>query len=117
MAQRATQLATAGKDWLSTEGSKLLLLAPVVQERKGEHLQLLADLRAQGFVRARINGEVCELDDPPKLDWRRKHSIDVVVDRFKVRDDLQVSRPIRLIYNGIDEQRFLPPRNKRRSER
>ena len=72
------------------EGTKLLLLAPVVQERKGEHLQLLADLRAQGFVRARINGEVYELDDPPKLDLRRKHSIDVVVDRFKVRDDLQL---------------------------
>jgi excinuclease ABC subunit A len=72
------------------EGTKLLLLAPVVQERKGEHLQLLADLRAQGFVRARINGEVYELDDPPKLDLRRKHSIDVVVDRFKVRADLQL---------------------------
>jgi len=72
------------------EGTKLLLLAPVVQERKGEHLQLLADLRAQGFVRARINGEVYELDDPPKLDLRRKHNIDVVVDRFKVRDDLQL---------------------------
>ncbi|MDP6437624.1 MAG: excinuclease ABC subunit UvrA [Gammaproteobacteria bacterium] len=71
-------------------GTKLLLLAPVVQERKGEHLQLLADLRAQGFVRARINGEVYELDDPPKLDLRRKHSIDVVVDRFKVREDLRL---------------------------
>jgi len=72
------------------EGTKLLLLAPVVQDRKGEHLQLLADLRAQGFVRARINGEIYELDDPPKLDLRRKHSIDVVVDRFKVRDDLSL---------------------------
>ncbi|MDP7094351.1 MAG: excinuclease ABC subunit UvrA, partial [Gammaproteobacteria bacterium] len=71
-------------------GTKLLLLAPVVQERKGEHVQLLADLRAQGFVRARINGEVFELDDPPKLDLRRKHSIDVVVDRFKVREDLRL---------------------------
>jgi excinuclease ABC subunit A len=72
------------------KGTRLLLLAPVVQERKGEHLQLLADLRAQGFVRARINGEVYELDDPPKLDLRRKHSIDVVVDRFKVRNDLRL---------------------------
>jgi len=70
------------------EGTPLLLLAPVVRERKGEHLQLLADLQAQGFVRARINGEVIELDDPPKLDLRRKHSIDVVVDRFKVREDI-----------------------------
>ena len=71
-------------------GTKLLLLAPVVQERKGEHIQLLADLRAQGFVRARINDELYELDDPPKLDLRRKHSIDVVVDRFKVREDLRL---------------------------
>ncbi len=69
-------------------GSRLMLLAPVVQDRKGEHQQLLTDLRAQGFVRARIDGEIYELDDPPKLDLRRKHSIDVVVDRFKVRDDI-----------------------------
>jgi excinuclease ABC subunit A len=69
-------------------GARLMLLAPVVQSRKGEHQQLLADLRSQGFLRARIDGEVCELDDPPRLDLRRKHSIDVVVDRFKVREDL-----------------------------
>ncbi len=69
-------------------GTRLMMLAPVVQERKGEHVQLLADLQAQGFVRARINGEVIELDDPPKLDLRRKHTIEVVVDRFKVREDL-----------------------------
>ena len=70
------------------EGTRLMLLSPVVQERKGEHQQLLADLRAQGFVRARIDGEIYELDDPPKLDLRRKHNIDVVVDRFKVRNDI-----------------------------
>lgn len=70
-------------------GSKLMLLAPVIAERKGEHVQLLDSLRAQGFVRARIDGELYELDDPPKLDLRRKHSIDVVVDRFKVRSDLK----------------------------
>ncbi len=69
-------------------GSRLMLLAPVVQNRKGEHQQLLKDLLAQGFVRARIDGEIYELDDPPKLDLRRKHSIDVVVDRFKVRDNI-----------------------------
>ncbi len=71
------------------EGSRLMLLAPVVDARKGEHLQLLDQLRAQGFVRARINGAVVELDDPPKLDLRRKHTIEVVVDRFKVRADIQ----------------------------
>ncbi len=72
------------------EGSRLMLLAPVVMERKGEHAQLLDSLRAQGFIRARINGEVYELDEPPKLDLRKKHSIEVVVDRFKVRDDLRL---------------------------
>jgi excinuclease ABC subunit A len=69
------------------EGTRLLLLAPVVQDRKGEHMQLMRELQAQGFVRARIDGEVYELDDPPRLDLRRKHSIDAVIDRFKVRPD------------------------------
>jgi excinuclease ABC subunit A len=70
------------------EGERLMLLAPVVKERKGEHVKLLQELRAQGFVRARIDGEVVELDSPPPLDLRRKHTIEVVVDRFKVRTDL-----------------------------
>ncbi|MBU6422217.1 MAG: excinuclease ABC subunit UvrA [Gammaproteobacteria bacterium] len=70
--------------------SKLLLLAPVVEERKGEHLELIAELRAQGFVRARIDGEVVELDHAPKLDLRRKHNIEVVVDRFKLRPDVSL---------------------------
>ncbi|MGD8742117.1 MAG: excinuclease ABC subunit UvrA [Granulosicoccaceae bacterium] len=69
--------------------TRLMLLAPVIQDRKGEHVQLLAELRAQGFIRARIDGEVYELDEPPPLDLRRKHTIEVVVDRFKVRPDLQ----------------------------
>ena len=71
------------------EGTRLMLLAPVVQARKGEHMQLLAELRTQGYVRARIDGALCELDDPPKLDLRRKHTIEVVVDRFKVREDVK----------------------------
>jgi len=71
------------------EGSKLMLLAPVVRNRKGEHVQLLENLRAQGFVRARVNGEVIDLDDElPKLELRRKHTIEAVVDRFRVRGDL-----------------------------
>jgi len=69
-------------------GSRWMLLAPVVSDRKGEHLQLLDELRSQGFIRARIDGEVYELDDPPSLDLRKKHSIEVVVDRFKIRGDL-----------------------------
>ncbi len=71
------------------EGAKLMLLAPVIRERKGEHLSVFEELRAQGFVRARINGKLYELDEAPKLDKQKKHSIDVVVDRFKVRADLQ----------------------------
>ncbi len=70
------------------EDSKLMLLAPVVQERKGEHLELIAELRAQGFIRARIDGAVVELEQAPKLDLRRKHNLEVVVDRFKVRPDV-----------------------------
>jgi excinuclease ABC subunit A len=70
------------------EGSKLMLLAPVVRDKKGEHLALFDQLRARGFIRARIDGRVHELDDAPQLDKTRKHTIEVVVDRFKVRDDL-----------------------------
>ena len=65
-------------------GSKLMLLAPVVADRKGEHVQLMADLQAQGFIRARIDGEIYELDQPPALDLRKKHNIDAIVDRFIV---------------------------------
>lgn len=68
--------------------TRLMLLAPVVRERKGEHLSIFAEMRAQGFVRVRVNGTLYEIDDVPKLDKQKKHSIDVVVDRFKVREDL-----------------------------
>ena len=72
------------------EGTRLMLLAPVVADRKGEHVQLMQDLMAQGFIRARINGEVYELDQPPVLDLRKKHRIDAIVDRFKVKDDIRL---------------------------
>jgi excinuclease ABC subunit A len=72
------------------EGEKLMLLAPVVQGRKGEHTKLLENLSAQGFIRARIDGEVCDLSDPPELELHKKHYIDVVVDRFKVKPELQL---------------------------
>ena len=71
------------------EGSKLMLLAPLIRERKGEHLAVLETLRAQGFVRARIDKVLYELDDVPALDKQKKHSIEVVIDRFKVRADMQ----------------------------
>ncbi|MFI3137443.1 MAG: excinuclease ABC subunit UvrA [Methylococcaceae bacterium] len=67
-----------------------ILLAPVINARKGEHIQLLDNLRAQGFVRARINGEVFDLDEPPTLDLKKKHTIEVIVDRFKIRDDIKL---------------------------
>ena len=70
------------------QGERLMLLAPVIQERKGEHHKLLQELHAQGYIRARIDGEVCELDDAPTLELHKKHNIEVVVDRFKVRKDL-----------------------------
>ncbi len=71
------------------EGSKLMLLAPVVQQRKGEHIQVLEELRAQGYIRARINGAVVELDQAPALELRKKHTIEAVIDRFKVRPDIK----------------------------
>ncbi|HGJ5884533.1 excinuclease ABC subunit UvrA [Arsenophonus sp.] len=70
------------------EGKRLMLLASVVKERKGEHIKLLDNLAAQGYIRTRIDGEVCDLSDPPKLELHKKHTIEVVVDRFKVRADL-----------------------------
>lgn len=72
------------------EGSKLMLLAPVVKDRKGEHLHLFENLRRQGFIRARIDGLVCDLDEAPSLDKKKKHSIEVVVDRFKVKQDIKL---------------------------
>ncbi|NQY64325.1 MAG: excinuclease ABC subunit UvrA [Alteromonadaceae bacterium] len=72
------------------EGTKVMLLAPIVQNRKGEHIKLLDNLSAQGFIRARIDGEVCDLSDPPPLELHKKHTIEVVVDRLKVREDIQL---------------------------
>jgi excinuclease ABC subunit A len=72
------------------EDTKIMILAPVVQERKGEHVQLLQELRSQGYVRARIDGKILELDQIPKLDLRKKHTIEVIVDRIKVREDVRV---------------------------
>ncbi|MBK1692865.1 excinuclease ABC subunit UvrA [Ectothiorhodospira mobilis] len=72
------------------EGERLMLLAPVVQERKGEHLNTLEGLRGQGFLRARIDGELVELEAAPALEPKRKHTIEVVVDRFRVREDLRL---------------------------
>jgi excinuclease ABC subunit A len=69
------------------EGTAAALLAPVVNERKGEHLELLEDLASQGFVRVRIDGRIYEMDALPQLDPRKKHTIEAVVDRMRVRPD------------------------------
>ena len=71
------------------EGKRLMLLAPVVKDRKGEHVKRLENLTANGYIRARIDGEICDLSDPPKLELQKKHTIEVVVDRFKVREDIK----------------------------
>ncbi len=73
-----------------TSGERWMLLAPVINQRKGEHIQLLEDLQAQGFIRARIDGHVCELDEDPELDGKKKHTIEVIIDRFKIRDDMSL---------------------------
>ena len=71
------------------ENAKLMVLAPVVHNRKGEHIQLLQKLKAQGFLRVRIDGAVFELDAAPHLDPRKKHTIEVVVDRIRLRDGIE----------------------------
>ncbi|GAM67530.1 excinuclease ABC subunit A [Vibrio sp. JCM 19236] len=71
------------------EGSKMMLLAPIVKERKGEHVKTFENLVAQGFIRARVDGDICDLSDPPTLELHKKHTIEVIVDRFKVRGDLK----------------------------
>ncbi len=72
------------------EDTKVMILAPVVRERKGEHVELIQELRGQGFVRARIDGVMVELDQAPALDLRKKHTIEVVIDRIKVREDVRL---------------------------
>jgi excinuclease ABC subunit A len=72
------------------EDTKVMLLAPIVRDRKGEHLHVFEQLRRDGFIRVRIDGTVVDLDDTPDLDKKKKHTVEVVVDRFKVRADLQL---------------------------
>lgn len=72
------------------EDGKFMILAPVVRDRKGEHLHVLETLRAQGFVRVRVDGLICDLDDTPELDKKKKHSIEAVVDRFKIKEGIEL---------------------------
>ncbi len=86
-AQTVSQMVDAILD--NPQGSKMMLLAEIVKERKGEHVKAFEALSTQGFLRARVDGEICDLSDPPTLELHKKHTIEVVVDRFKVRDDLK----------------------------
>lgn len=100
------------------EDSKIMVLAPVVQNRKGEHVDLFQQLRSQGFIRARVNGEVIELDNPPKLALRQKHTIEVVVDRLKVKPDMNTRlaesfETALLLADGVAQVAFMDnPRKK-----
>ena len=71
------------------EGSRIMVLAPIIRERKGEHLHVFSELNSSGFIRARIDGLVCEIEFPPELEKNKKHSIDVVVDRLKIKPGLE----------------------------
>jgi len=72
------------------EDTGLMLLAPIIRGRKGEHAHVFQSLRAQGFIRVRVDGLIVDLDDVPELEKNKKHDIDVVVDRFKVKTDIKL---------------------------
>ena len=71
------------------DGSRIMVLAPIIRARKGEHLHVFSELNSSGFIRARIDGLVCEIEFPPELEKNKKHSIDVVVDRLKIKPGLE----------------------------
>jgi excinuclease ABC subunit A len=88
VSQMVDQVLSLGNDAKTAE-QRWMLLAPVVRERKGEHAQVFEQLRAQGFVRVRVDGALYEIDSPPTLALRQKHTIEAVIDRFKARADLK----------------------------
>lgn len=96
------------------EGARCMLLAPVVREKKGSHGRVLEELRSRGFVRVRLDGKVTDLDELPELDKRRRHSIDVVVDRFRVRDDLRnrLAESLETALEMADQTAVLAPMEK-----
>jgi|TARA_B110000438_G_scaffold18459_4_gene17149 excinuclease ABC subunit A len=69
--------------------TRIMVLAPVVRERKGEHIHVFNELKTSGFIRARVDGIVCEIDYPPDLEKKKKHSIDVVIDRLKIKEGIE----------------------------
>lgn len=85
-AQTISQMTDEILNW--PEGTKVMLLAPVIRDRKGEYVSLIEQLKAQGYIRVRIDGTVYEIEDTPQLDKKTKHNIEAVVDRFKVKPDI-----------------------------
>lgn len=71
------------------EDTRVMVLAPIIRDRKGEHLHVFNELRSSGFIRARVDGLVCEIEYPPDLEKNKKHSIDVVIDRIKIKPGLE----------------------------
>ena len=71
------------------EGTRIMVLAPIIRERKGEHIHVFNELRTSGFIRARVDGLVCEIEYPPELEKNKKHSVDVVIDRLKIKPGLE----------------------------
>ena len=69
--------------------TRIMVLAPIVRKRKGQHIHVFNELKPSGFIRARVNGLVCEIEYPPELEKNKKHSIDVVIDRLKIRPGLE----------------------------
>ena len=69
--------------------TRIMVLAPIVRKRKGQHIHVFNELKTSGFIRARVNGLVCEIEYPPELEKNKKHSIDVVIDRLKIRPGLE----------------------------
>jgi len=101
--------------------TKVMVLAPIIQERKGEHLHLIQELLAQGYVRARVDGFVVELAEMPTLDPKKKHSIDVVVDRLKIREDARIRmaesfETATLLSEGLAKLSFFDPEDEHKED-
>jgi excinuclease ABC subunit A len=103
------------------EGSRIMLLAPIIRDRKGEHLHVFNELKTAGFIRARIDGIVTELEYPPELEKNKKHTIEAVIDRFKVRKDIaqrlaESFDTALAIANGIAVASFMDEKDKKSAD-
>ena len=83
ISQMVDKVMTLPKD------ARIMILAPIIRDRKGEHVHVFNELKTSGFIRARVDGIVCEIDYPPELEKNKKHSIDVVIDRLRIKEGLE----------------------------